>query len=180
MSNTIPPPPQTKSHVSFTEVESYVFKKGIWEYRQAELGRTVQGIPGTWTPKYDGAPDWLLAMISCPACGTNLLLHHRIHEINRLGRIFPDTECSGCSFHRTCYLDQWGDKTLYAAAITVDGIPEIQYMHANSVPEARLHLGPLTREGKKIHVVAVGPAIGHFVHDEHGEQLSADRGKGTD
>ena len=179
MSTTITPPPNTKSAVSIV-IESFVFKKVTWQYKEAPQGKTVQGIPGTWTEAYEDAPDWLLAMISCPACGTNLLLHSRVHEINRLGRIFPDTECSGCSFHRTCYLDRWNNKPLYAAAIEVDGVPEVQYMHAATSVEAMLHLGPMTRDGKKIRVVAVGPAIGHFVHDNHGEELNADRGKGTD
>ena len=162
------------STVRSTHVEAFVFKKSEWEYSQdADGHRTVKGYAGTWTTPYDGAPPWLLALISCPSCGANLLLHDRIHQIDRLGKIHPDILCNKCSFTRACYLDKWNDKDLYACAIEVDGRPEIHYMHASNQAEARLHMGPIAHK-KSFRIVALGRAIGFVANDDHGEDLSAD------
>jgi hypothetical protein len=163
---------QTASVVA-SPVESYVFRKSVWEYVDTPEGRTVKGFAGTWTPPYEGSPPWLLALISCPACGTNLLLHNRVVSIDRLGKIHPDIRCNKCTFTRTCYLDKWNDKDLYACAIEVDGQPQIHYMHAQNQAEARLHLGPVAHK-KSFRIVALGRAIGFVANDDHAEDLSAD------
>jgi hypothetical protein len=106
-------------------------------------------------------------------------LHKQVHAIDRLGRVTVngdgDFQCpyskhgQRCGFHRKIYLDEWGNKPLYACAVERDGKPEIHYMHASTQAEARVHLGP-----GHYTIVAIGRAIGFFVHDKHGEDLSAD------
>jgi hypothetical protein len=165
--------PPLPSSVSIT-VNDFVYRKLTWEFSQTESGeRTVKGIPGSWTPAYEGAPSWLLGILCCPNCGTNLILHSQIHSIDRLGLIHPDIRCNSCSFVAHGYLDKFRDKPLYACAIEVDGKPEIHYMHAQTQQEARIHLGPIKHK-QAYRIVAIGPAIGHHVEDEHGEVLKAD------
>jgi len=163
-----------RSTVTASHVEPFVFKKLDWEYsKTADGSPTVKGFAGTWTTPYEGAPPWLLAMVSCPACGMNFLLHNRIHSIDRLGKISPDLRCTKCSFIRPCYLDKWNSQPLYACAIEVDGEPQIHYMHASNQAEARLHLGPVIHK-KSFRIVALGRAIAFVANDDHGERLSAD------
>jgi hypothetical protein len=168
----------TVPRIQSVNQEDFIFKKADWEFMDTPEGRAVKGLPGTWMPTFEGAPDWLLGIISCPNCGANLLLHDRIHTVDRLGRIRGadgrgDLECNSCSFCRPCYLDEWNNKPLYSCAIEVDGEPQIHYMHASNQAEARLHLGPIAHK-KSFKIVAIGRAIAVIARDDHGDNISAD------
>jgi hypothetical protein len=153
--------------------KTFVFKKAEWEYTETEQGTAVKGIPGTWTPPYSEAPNWLLGIISCPSCGTNLLLDNKIHNVDRLGKIHPTIQCNSCSFTRVCFLDEWNKKPLYACAIEIDGEPQIHYMHAATQVAARAELGQVAYK-KSFRIVALGRAVGFIASDSHGEKLTAD------
>lgn len=177
---TIPnSPPEVRIEVSRTsslDVRPFVFRKADWSYIGDEEKKTVRGVPGTWDVGPVSSPTWLLAMVCCPACGTISLLHNRVHQASPLGLITPDLRCSfkknggqQCGFLRKAYLDEWNKKPLYACAVERNGKPEIHYMHAKNQAEARIHLGPGAYK-----IVAIGRAIGFFVHDSHGDSLSAE------
>lgn len=155
------------------QTRDFVFRKVAWEYVETQDGPTIRGQLGTWTVPWKDAPKGVLGIVCCPNCGSNSILHGRIHNVTYLGRIQPDFLCTKCPFEAVAYLDRWANKPLYACAIEVDGTPEIHYMHANTVEEARIHLGPI-RHKKTYRIVAIGPAIGVHVEDEHGDVAHAD------
>lgn len=172
--------PQVRGEVVSTtslSIRPFVFRKADWSYVKNGEGRPgiESAIPGTWDTGPIHSPSWLLAIVCCPACRGLSMLRKEIHAIDSLGKISPDLYCpynkngQRCGFHRKAYLDEWNKKTLYACAVERNGKPEIHYMHAKDQKEARIHLGP-----GNYHIVAIGRAIGFFVHDAHGEDLSAD------
>jgi hypothetical protein len=155
------------------ESRNFIFEKSEWEYLKSKDGVTVKGRPGTWALPWDNAPPGVIGIVCCPNCGSNSVLHARIHHITYLGKIQPDFRCTGCPFEAITYLDKWGNKPLYACAIEVDGKPEIHFMHASTQAEARIHLGPVQHK-RDYRIVAIGRAIGHHIEDEHGEVAHAD------
>lgn len=183
MSQSVLPPPApvvvTRGEITSSAslvVRPFVFRKADWIYYGDESNRqTVRGTPGTWDTGPIHKPDWLLGIVCCPACSGLSMIHRKVHTIDELGHITPDLRCpynkngQRCGFHRKVYLDEWNKKALYACAVERNGKPEIHYMHADNQREARLHLGPGNYQ-----IVAIGRAIGFFVHDSHGEDLSTD------
>jgi hypothetical protein len=157
--------------VSSARDEHFVFRKAVWETEDSEQGLTVRGIPGTWCKSPQGSPSWCIGLLCCPNCGTNALLHESIHVVGKLGRLDREISCRGCSFARTCFLDEW-HKPLYACCIEVDGEAQIHYMHANNVAEARIELGAI-RYKKSYLIVGIARAIGFIATDNHGELLRA-------
>jgi len=77
-------------------------------------------------------------------------------------------------------MDALPRKQLYAIAVEIPTkingeltwIPEITHVHAEHSGEARYIYMQDTAHHKH-RIVAIGPVIGYFVHDEHGEVLSA-------
>jgi hypothetical protein len=151
-------------------IRPFIFRKAEWDVQGEGRDAAIKGIPSTWTT-IKGLPSHILALVCCPNCGKSSILHQRIHHINHLGKVDPSFMCKyyPCQFHRDIYLDEWNKKPLYACAVMRDGKPEMHYMHATTQQEARIQLG-----AGNYYIVAIGRAVGFFVHDNHGDKLSAD------
>jgi len=164
------------SSISLSKTKTFVFKKETWETIEIQTNegpaKAVKGIPGTWTLPPEGTSSAILALLCCPNCGSNLLLHSSIHQIDSLGKMDHELRCNHCSLICITYLDEWNKKPLYACAIEVDGVPQIHYVHATSIEEARIHLGPI-RHKRSYRIVGIARAIGFIAEDNHGERLRA-------
>lgn len=151
-------------------IDPFIFKREEWETEGVWPNVAIKGIPGTWCQRNRQWPKFLLAIVCCPACCRNIIVHGEVSTIDILGKVSPSFQHAGCSFHRNIFLDKWNDKPLYACAIyRENGKTEIIYTHAQDAREARMHLGPGNYQ-----ITAIGPAIGFFVQDKHGDKLSAD------
>lgn len=152
-------------------MSAIVLRKAEWE-RNGAGG--ILPVPETWT-RFREAPE-ILALISCPRCkAPNALLGGK-HAISRDAcKVTPYFECAHCRYRpESLHLDSFFDKPLYAIAIerfdreSQAWIAEIHHCHARDEREARFHLGR-----GDYRIVAVAPAIGYHVADEHGERLIA-------
>lgn len=153
-------------------VRPFIFPKADWAFTGEGEQRMIQGVPGTWHDRWPGAPHWLLGLVCCPNCHNVSTLGKQVHQVDHVGKLSPSFQCKygTCTFHRDAYLDDWNNKPLYAMAVERDGkCPEIHYTHAHSAEEARIQLG-----SGNYHIAAIGRAIGFFVDDKEGLDLSAD------
>jgi hypothetical protein len=145
-----------------------------WKLENTPQGPGIRGIPATWY-KDNSLPSSILAIIDCPKCNNISVLHRNVHTIDHNCKVSPDFKCPHCSLHRMLYLDSFFDKPLWACAIerwkNSKVKAEIVYVHAEDEREARTQLGSI---GTRDKIVSIGRAIGFFVHDNHGELLSAE------
>lgn len=140
-------------------IEPMVLPLEEWTLLGAGTELQINGVPGSWCrkPKRLVAPQ-MMAMVCCPNCKNISVLHKKVHEIDRFGKVTPDFICkyTGCSFHRKLYLDKWNDKPLYICTIVRAEKAEYEHIfcHARSQAEARLHIGPGVYT-----IVAIGLAV---------------------
>ncbi len=160
-------------------VDAMVFRREEWPLRTTFRGSEIAGVSGTWSPRHANMADFVLALVCCPKCQKPSILHSRVHKISSLGKVSPSFICKymdgniSCDFHRNVFLDEWSKrKPLYACSVMRNGKIEISYCHANTVLEATVELGLQSDRGAR--VIAVGRAIGFFVNDKIGNDLSVD------
>ena len=109
------------------------------------------------------------ALVSCPKCKEVNAVAHQVSTIDKLGKICPRYICGykHCRYSCEIYLDEFHDKVLYAIALQDGKRIQLQYTHAKTVEEASRGI-----DRRRWSVIGIGPAIGYFVDDKKGDQLS--------
>lgn len=142
---------------------------------------------GTWFVDPDNTADWVIAFLVCPHCGGVASLSCKEFQITKAGVVNRAWACKSpigpgrfCPFEEEITLDDWpGRETekLYAIAhqAFVGGrwIPRIDYCHAMNEGRARFIFFSGVRDARLVRGVTVGLAVGLWVDDSKGEQLSA-------
>ena len=147
--------------------EALIFAKSKdWVYdedKENVNNSKIRGVPDTWYLPPGLNPE-ILALICCPRCVNVLVLHKRIHKIDRHGQVSPDFSCNHCKLHRPLFLDEIHNQPLWACAIERISKRgnikcEILYTCGANEAEARQGFGAALIG---VRIVAIARAIGFF------------------
>jgi uncharacterized protein YbaR (Trm112 family) len=161
------PLPVTVERARAISRDALIFAKSKdWEYQVDPTNvnnSKIRGVPETWFLPGGLNPE-ILALICCPQCSNVLVLHSRIHKIDKHGRVSPDFNCNHCKLHRPLFLDEIHNKPLWACAIERiskrgDIKCEILYTCGADEAEARRGFGAAL---VGVRIVAIARAIGYF------------------
>jgi hypothetical protein len=168
--------PQLKLHrEAALNPEAFVFERVEWNFKgDCDENLQIQGKTGSWCKPPSFAKKtagFALALVCCPNCTGVSALAKGVTVIDGMGKLSPDFQCTHprCGFRRIAYVDMWLEKKLYAMSYWERGKIAHKYTHAKDLGEAVLHLG-----ARREDVIAIAPAIGFFVNDKKGDDLSTD------
>ena len=165
-----------------TLLETYEFRAGDpYSIRD----NTVRD--GTWFVDPKHTQDWVIAFLVCPECGSVLSLSCREFQITKAGVVDLPWSCkslradkSFCMFRANIKLNDWIQReTEKLFAICFEKFTRtgwralIDYTHAINEQKARFVFQSTIRDPRTVRRVVIGRAIGFFVDDKKGMELSA-------
>ena len=142
---------------------------------------------GTWFVEPEHTQDWVIAFLACPSCGNVSTLSCREFQITKQGVVDFPWSCksmradkSFCMFKSQISLKDWpGRETEKLFAICFEQYRPnggwravIDYTHAINEQRARFVFQSTVRDPKTVRRVVIGRAIGFFVDDNQGMELS--------